>query len=88
MSGGCFSISNLGMYGVDNFTALILPGQRATLAIGSVGDRPVVRNGVVVAAATMHVTLSCDHRSVDGAYAAQFLAELRTIVEKPVFLLV
>lgn len=88
MSGGCFSLSNLGMYGVDNFTALIMPGQTAILACGSVADRPVVRDGVLVAAATIRATLSSDHRCIDGAYAAQFLAELRTILEKPAALLV
>jgi pyruvate dehydrogenase E2 component (dihydrolipoamide acetyltransferase) len=88
MSGGCFSVSNLGMYGVDEFTALIMPGQTAILAAGAVGERAVVRNGAVVAAATMRVTLCSDHRIVDGAYAARFLAELRTILERPVSLLV
>jgi pyruvate dehydrogenase E2 component (dihydrolipoamide acetyltransferase) len=88
LSGGCFSISNLGMYGVDEFSALIMPGQTAILAVGAVSERPVVRNGGIVAAATMRVTLSSDHRTVDGAYAARFLAELRTILEKPVSLLI
>ena len=88
MSGGSFSVSNLGMYGVDEFTALIMPGQAAILAVGAVSERPVVRNGLLVAAATMRVTLSSDHRVVDGAYAARFLAELRTILDKPVSLLV
>jgi pyruvate dehydrogenase E2 component (dihydrolipoamide acetyltransferase) len=88
MSGGCFSVSNLGMYGVDEFNALIMPGQTAILAAGAVSERPVVRNGGLVAAATMRVTLSSDHRSVDGAYAARFLAELRSILEKPFSLLV
>ncbi len=88
MSGGNFSVSNLGMYGVDEFTALIMPGQTAILAVGTVCERPVVRNGLLVAAATVRVTLSSDHRVVDGAYAARFLAELRTILEKPVSLLV
>ncbi|MDA8427731.1 MAG: dihydrolipoamide acetyltransferase family protein [Geobacteraceae bacterium] len=88
LSGGCFSVSNLGMYGVDDFTALILPGQTAILAVGAVAERPVVREGQVVAAATMRLTLCCDHRIVDGAYAARFLADLRVILEKPVSLLV
>ncbi len=88
MSGASFSISNLGMYGVDDFTALIMPGQTAILAAGAVTERPVVRNGQLHAAATMRVTLSSDHRVIDGAYAARFLAELRGILEKPVSLLV
>lgn len=88
MSGGCFSVSNLGMYAVDEFTALIMPGQTAILAAGTVSERPVVRNGAVVAAATMRATLCSDHRIVDGAYAARFMADLRSILEKPVSLLV
>lgn len=87
MSGGSFSVSNLGMYGVDQFTALILPGQRAILAIGAIAERAVARNGHPAVATTMRVTLSCDHRYVDGAYAASFLAQLRSILEKPVALL-
>ena len=88
MSGGRFSVSNLGMYGVDEFTALIMPGQVAILAVGAVADRPAVRNGVVVPGATMRVTLCSDHRIIDGAYAARFLADLRATLEKPVALLV
>ncbi len=88
MSGGSFSVSNLGMYGVDEFTALILPGQKAILAVGAVSERAVARDGHPAVATTMRVTLSCDHRSVDGAYAASFLAKLRSILEKPVSLLI
>lgn len=88
LSGGTFSISNLGMYGVDEFSALIMPGQVAILAVGAVTQRAIVRNSTLAAAATMRVTLSSDHRTVDGAYAARFLAELRSILEKPVSLLV
>ena len=77
LSGGCFSVSNLGMFGVDEFSALIMPGQTAILAVGAVTERPVVRNGVLAVAAMMRVTLSSDHRTVDGAYAARFLADLR-----------
>ena len=86
--GGRFSVSNLGMFGVDEFTALIMPGQVAILAVGAVVDRPVVRHGQIVAAPTMRVTLSCDHRVVDGAYAAGFLSELRRLLEQPVSLLI
>jgi pyruvate dehydrogenase E2 component (dihydrolipoamide acetyltransferase) len=88
LSGGCFSLSNLGMYGVDDFTALIMPGQVAILSVGAVTERPVVRNRALAVASTVRVTLSSDHRIVDGAYAARFLAELRAILEKPVSLLV
>jgi pyruvate dehydrogenase E2 component (dihydrolipoamide acetyltransferase) len=87
MSGGGFSISNLGMYGVDEFDALIVPGQVAILAVGAVAERPVVRNGQLAVAPTMWVTLSSDHRVVDGAYAARFLAELRRALEHPIPLL-
>src|SRR6185369_16194313 len=70
MSGGTFSVSNLGMYGVDDFTALIIPGQTAILTVGAVSERPVAQNGQLAVAATMRVTLNCDHRVIDGAYAA------------------
>ena len=88
MTGGSFSVSNLGMYGVDEFTALIIPGQIAILAVGAVCDRAIVRNSQLAVGTVMRVNLSCDHRRVDGAYAASFLAELRSILEKPVLLLV
>jgi len=88
MHGARFSLSNLGMYGIDEFNALIMPGQAAILAMGGVVERPVVREGKIVIAPTMRVTLSCDHRVVDGAYAAAFLAELRKILEQPVALLI
>jgi pyruvate dehydrogenase E2 component (dihydrolipoamide acetyltransferase) len=67
---------------------VIFPPQAAILAVGAVADRPVVKDGRVVAAKTMRVTLSCDHRIVDGAYAAQFLGELRRVLENPVLMLV
>jgi pyruvate dehydrogenase E2 component (dihydrolipoamide acetyltransferase) len=76
------------MYGVEDFTALIMPGQTAILSVGAVKERPVVRNATLAVAATVRVTLSSDHRSIDGAYAARFLAELRASLEKPVSLLV
>lgn len=88
MTGGSFSVSNLGMYGVDEFTALIMPGQTAILAIGAVSQRPAIRNAQLAVAAAMRVTLTSDHRIVDGAYAASFLAELRAILEKPASLLI
>jgi pyruvate dehydrogenase E2 component (dihydrolipoamide acetyltransferase) len=87
MAGGHFSVSNLGMYGVDEFTALIMPGQAAILAVGAVRERPAVKDGELAVAATMRVTLCSDHRSVDGAYAASFLKELQAVLEKPASLL-
>jgi pyruvate dehydrogenase E2 component (dihydrolipoamide acetyltransferase) len=83
MAGGGFTVSNLGMYGVDEFMALIMPGQAAVLAVGAVTKRPVVRGGAIVISPVMRVTLSCDHRIVDGAYGAAFLAELRRVMEQP-----
>lgn len=88
IAGGTFTISNLGMFGIGEFAAVIFPPQAAILAVGAVTDRPVVKDGQVVAAKTMRVTLSCDHRIVDGAYAAQFLGELRRVLENPVLMLV
>ncbi len=87
ISGGTFSISNLGMYGVDEFSAVINPPEGAILAVGSVRDEPVVRGGVVVPGKRMKVTLSADHRVVDGAVAAQFLALVRGYLESPITML-
>lgn len=83
LSGGLFTVSNLGMYDVDEFMALIMPGQNAILAVGAVIERPKVLDGNIVAAPLMRVTLSSDHRVVDGAYAAAFLSELRHLLEQP-----
>lgn len=88
ISGGTFSISNLGMFGVEEFTAVIHPPQGAILAVGAVKDEAAVRNGQVTVARTMRATLSADHRLLDGAYAARFLAELKRILENPVVMLV
>ena len=88
MSGGTFSVSNLGMFGVSSFSAIIHPAQTAVLAVGAVIDAPSVRNGVLASAKVMKVTLSADHRVVDGAYAAQFLVELKGVLENPVRLLI
>ena len=88
MSGGTFSVSNLGMYGVSQFSAIIYPSQAAVLAVGAVVDAAVVRAGAPAWAKLMRVTLSADHRLADGAYAAEFLVELKGILENPVRLLV
>lgn len=88
MGGGTFSVSNLGMYGVSQFSAIIYPSQAAVLAIGAVRDAVLVRAGVPVCARLMTLTLSADHRIVDGAYAAEFLAELKNTLENPVRLLI
>jgi pyruvate dehydrogenase E2 component (dihydrolipoamide acetyltransferase) len=83
LSGGTFTVSNLGMYGISRFTAVINPPQAAILAVGSVEPRPVVRDGELTARNTMAVTLSCDHRILYGADAAQFLGRVRALLEHP-----
>jgi pyruvate dehydrogenase E2 component (dihydrolipoamide acetyltransferase) len=88
MSGGTFSVSNLGMYGVSQFSAIIYPSQAAVLAVGAVSDAVVVHAGAPACARVMKLTLSADHRVVDGAYAAEFLAELKHTLENPVGLLI
>ena len=88
ISGGTFSVSNLGKFGVEQFTAVIHPTQGAILAVGAVSDQPVIRGGHLAAARIMRVTLSADHRLLDGAYAAQFLQELKRVLENPVQMLV
>jgi pyruvate dehydrogenase E2 component (dihydrolipoamide acetyltransferase) len=88
LSGGTFSISNLGMFGVDSFSAVINPPQAAILAVGSLKPRPVVdAAGVVVARPTINLTLACDHRILYGADGARFLARVRELLEQPVALL-
>ena len=83
LSGGTFTVSNLGMYGISNFTAVINPPQAAILAVGALVERPVVRDGAVVAGQVMPVTLACDHRILYGAEAAEFLGRLRALLEHP-----
>lgn len=84
---GTFTVSNLGMYGVEEFVAIINPPQAAILAVGAVQPTPVVRDGEVTVAQLMRVTLSADHRVIDGAEAAQFLQELKRVLEDPMALL-
>jgi pyruvate dehydrogenase E2 component (dihydrolipoamide acetyltransferase) len=86
LEGGTFTISNLGMHGIDAFTAIINAGQAAILSVGRIAERPVVRAGRVEAARTMILTLGCDHRAVDGARAAFFLRDLVEAIENPVIL--
>ena len=85
--GGSFSISNLGMYGISSFSAIINPPQGGILAIGAGEKRPVVKGEQIAIATMMTVTLSCDHRVVDGAVGAEFLAAFKTIVEQPLGLM-
>ena len=88
LSGGSFTISNLGMYPVEHFTAVINPPQAAILATSAIKERPAVREGQIVIARTMLVTLSSDHRVLDGATSAQFLQEFKNLLENPVGLMV
>lgn len=87
MTDGTFSVSNLGMFGIDEFAAVINPPEGAILAVGRVREEPVVFEGQVRAGKRVSMTLSCDHRVVDGAVGAAFLAELRRLIERPMRLL-
>jgi pyruvate dehydrogenase E2 component (dihydrolipoamide acetyltransferase) len=87
MQDGTFSISNLGMFGVDSFSAVINPPEGAILAVGQVRAEPVVQGDRVVPGKRLSMTLSCDHRVVDGAIGASFLAELRALIEHPMRIL-
>lgn len=86
--GNTFTISNLGMFGVDEFTAIINPPDSCILAIGGISQVPVVKNGAIVPGNVMKVTLSCDHRVVDGATGAAFLQTLKSLLEEPLRMLV
>ena len=86
LSGGTFTVSNLGMYGIRRFVAVINPPQAAILSVGALEPRAVVRDGEVVARATMDLTLACDHRILYGAEAAQFRARIRERLERPLML--
>jgi len=86
LSGATFSITNLGMYGVTTFTAVINPPQAAILAVGKMEPKPVVRDGEVVVRNGLNLTIACDHRILSGAPAAEFLARVRAILEQPIAL--
>ncbi len=86
--GNTFTISNLGMYGIDDFTAIINPPDACILAVGGIKETAVVKNGQLVAGNIMKLTLSCDHRVVDGATGAAFLQTLKNLLEQPVTMLV
>jgi pyruvate dehydrogenase E2 component (dihydrolipoamide acetyltransferase) len=86
--GGTFSVSNLGMYDVEEFTAVINPPESAILAVGAITPTPVVVDGQVVVRDRMKVTLSVDHRAIDGAQAAQFLREVKRLLEQPMAMMV
>ena len=87
-TGSTFSISNLGMFGIEEFTAVINPPEAGIIAVGAVEERPVVRDGELVVRPRMRVTMSCDHRVIDGAQGARFLATLKSFLEEPAAILI
>ncbi|MFC4096564.1 pyruvate dehydrogenase complex dihydrolipoamide acetyltransferase [Euzebyella saccharophila] len=87
MEGSTFTVSNLGMFGISEFTSIINQPNSAILSVGAIVQKPVVKDGQIVVGNTMKVTLACDHRTVDGATGAQFLATLRSYLENPVTML-
>jgi pyruvate dehydrogenase E2 component (dihydrolipoamide acetyltransferase) len=86
--GGTTSVSNLGMYGIKDFTAVINPPQSTILAVGTGEERAVVIDGKLQAATIMSVTLSCDHRAVDGALGAELIVAFKRLIENPVMMVV
>ena len=87
MDGSTFTISNLGMFEIQEFTSIINQPNGAILSVGAIAQKPVVKNGNIVVGNTMKLTLACDHRVVDGATGAQFLQTLRGFVENPLTML-
>tara|TARA_R110000787_G_scaffold55942_3_gene128822 strand:+ start:4274 stop:5908 length:1635 start_codon:yes stop_codon:yes gene_type:complete len=87
MEGSTFTISNLGMFGIQEFTSIINQPNSAILSVGAIEQKPVVKDGLIVVGNTMKVTLACDHRTVDGASGAQFLQTVRSFIENPVTML-
>ncbi|HEY9285165.1 MAG TPA: dihydrolipoamide acetyltransferase family protein, partial [Pyrinomonadaceae bacterium] len=87
-TGATFSVSNLGMFGIDEFTAVINPPEAAILAVGQMTAKPVARDGEVVVRQIMRVTMSCDHRVIDGATGAKFLQTFKKILENPLLLMI
>ena len=88
MEGSTFTISNLGMFGIESFTSIINQPNSAILSVGAIVQKPVVKEGQIVVGNTMKLTLACDHRTVDGATGAQFLQTLKAYVENPVTMFV
>ena len=85
-TGGTFSVSNLGMLGVEEFSAIVNPPEAAILAVGAVAEKPVVKDGALAVGRRVRLTLSCDHRVVDGATGARFLQEILRVLEHPMTL--
>jgi pyruvate dehydrogenase E2 component (dihydrolipoamide acetyltransferase) len=88
MEGSTFTVSNLGMFGIKEFTSIINQPNSAILSVGAIVQKPVVKNGQIAIGNTMTVTLACDHRTVDGATGAAFLQTFRKYVENPVTMFV
>jgi pyruvate dehydrogenase E2 component (dihydrolipoamide acetyltransferase) len=88
LQGATFSISNMGMFPIEAFAAILTPPQSAILAVGAVADEPVVQGGAVVPGKVLRLTLSADHRTIDGVLAAAFLAEMKRFLETPLALVV
>jgi pyruvate dehydrogenase E2 component (dihydrolipoamide acetyltransferase) len=86
LSGGTFAVSNLGMYGIDSFSAVINPPHAGILAVGAITEKPVAPDGEIGTAHLMSMTLACDHRILYGADGAQFLGRIRALLEEPVSL--
>lgn len=88
MEGSTFTISNLGMFGIESFTSIINQPNSAILSVGAIIEKPVVKNGQIVVGHTMKLTMACDHRTVDGATGSEFLLTLKGYIENPVTMLV
>ena len=88
MDGSTFTVSNLGMFGINEFTSIINQPNSAILSVGAIVQKPVVKAGEIVVGNTMKLTLACDHRTVDGATGAQFLQTLKEFIENPIRLVV
>jgi len=88
MEGSTFTISNLGMFGIESFTSIINQPNSAILSVGTIVQKPVVKNGQIVVGNTMKLTLACDHRTVDGVTGSEFLQTLKGYIENPVTMLV
>lgn len=87
MEGSTFTVSNLGMFGISEFTSIINQPNSAILSVGAIVEKPVVKNGQIVVGNTMKLTLACDHRTVDGATGSAFLQTLKSYLENPVTML-
>ena len=88
MQGNTFTVSNLGMFGIEEFTSIINAPESCILAVGQIKQTPVVKNGEIVPGNVMKVTMTCDHRTVDGAVGSSFLKTLKGLIEDPVRILV